>query len=424
MKFTDFVTKNSAVYSIYKMLFLYPAPMNLSYYWNFGVYALVGLLVQIITGMLLAMHYVPDMNLAFLSVEHIMRDVNHGWMLRYIHANGASVFFMVVYAHVFRNLYYGSFMYPREALWIVGVMILVLMIATAFLGYVLPWGQMSFWAATVITNLFGAIPKVGTDIVLWLWSGYSVSNATLTKFYSLHYFLPFVILGLVGLHILLLHENGSNNPLGYSIKTEFVAFFPYYFAKDVLGFVVYVYIFMGLVLIHPNMLGHTDNYIRANPMVTPAHIVPEWYFLPFHAILRAIPDKLSGVLALAMAIVLLFFVPWFMEAEVRSMRFRPMSRWLFWFFVIVCLQLGWIGGRSASFPYVLLSQLFTIFYFLYFMVLGPLVIYLEEKMWEAAPHGKIPPEKLEQFNRFHRNLTDEKEIDEVLGRKPGHLNSH
>jgi len=418
MTISDLITRNSVFYYVYRMLFLYPAPANLSYMWNFGVYALVGLLIQIITGILLAMHYVPDMDLAFLSVEHIMRDVNHGWMLRYVHANGASVFFIAVYIHVFRGIYYGSFLYPREMLWIVGVIILILMIATAFLGYVLPWGQMSFWAATVITNLFSAIPKIGNDIVFWLWSGYSVSNATLTKFFSLHYFLPFVILGLVGIHILLLHENGSNNPLGYSLKTEFVAFFPYYFAKDVLGFIAYLYLVLGLILISPNLLGHTDNYIQANPMVTPAHIVPEWYFLPFYAILRAVPDKLGGVLALAMALILLFVLPWMFFTEVRSMRFRPTSRWLFWFFVIVCLQLGWIGSRSASFPYVLIGQLFTIFYFLYIMLLGPLAIYFEEQFWDDAPKDEIPPELLAEFNRKYKNYTDEKEIDALLGRRP------
>lgn len=363
------------------MLFLYPAPTILSYMWNFGVFSLVGLIVQILTGILLAMHYIPDADLAFASVEHIMRDVNHGWLLRYTHANGASVFFIVVYIHLFRNIYYGSFMYPREALWLVGVLILVLMIITAFLGYVLPWGQMSFWAATVITNLFSAIPKIGSYIVVWLWSGYSVSGATLTKFFSLHFFLPFIISALVFIHILLLHESGSNNPLGFIMKSEFIPFFPYYGIKDLFGFVIYIYIVATLILIYPNLLGHSDNYIQANPMVTPAHIVPEWYFLPFYAILRAIPDKLGGVLALAGAIILLFGLPWLFRAEVRSMRFRPISRVLFWFFVVICFQLGWIGSKPASYPYTFLGQCFTLGYFMYFLLFGPLSIHFETSFW-------------------------------------------
>jgi len=371
------------------MLFLYPAPVNLSYLWNFGVYALVGLVIQILTGILLAMHYAPEMNLAFLSVEHIMRNVNHGWLLRYVHANGASIFFMVVYVHVFRGVYYGSFMHPRQALWVVGVLILLLMITTAFLGYVLPWGQMSFWAATVITNLFSAIPKIGNDIVIWLWSGYSVSNATLTKFFSLHYFLPFVIAALVFIHILLLHESGSNNPLGIFLRSDFVGFFPYYTVKDLFGFVAYLYVVCSLVLLVPNLLGHSDNYIQANPMVTPAHIVPEWYFLPFYAILRSIPDKLGGVVALGAAIVMLFLLPWLFKAETRSMRFRPLSRIAFWFFLVACFLLGWIGSMAAEQPFVFVGQTLTVIYFSYFLAIGPAIIFFEKLFWSEAPMGKI-----------------------------------
>lgn len=383
--FADPLTSRSILYMIYRMLFLYPAPINLSYLWNFGVYALVGLIVQILTGILLAMHYVPEMNLAFLSVEHIMRNVDNGWLLRYTHANGASVFFLVVYVHIFRGIYYGSFMHPRQALWTVGVLILLLMITTAFLGYVLPWGQMSFWAATVITNLFSAIPKIGGDIVVWLWSGYSVSNATLVKFFSLHYFLPFLISALVFIHILLLHESGSNNPLGIFLSSECISFFPYYFTKDLFGFVAYLYFVCSLVLLVPNLLGHSDNYIQANPMVTPTHIVPEWYFLPFYAILRSVPDKLGGVLALAGAILMLFLLPAFLKSEVRSMQFRPMSGILFWVFLIVSLVLGWVGSMAAEQPFVFVGQSATSLYFGYFCVFGPLIIALEHLFWNDAP---------------------------------------
>ena len=377
----DSIQHQSFFYYIYRILFLYPAPTILTYMWNFGIFALVGLIIQILTGILLAMHYIPDATLAFASVEHIMRDVDYGWLLRYTHANGASVFFIAVYIHLFRNIYYGSFMHPREALWVVGVLILVLMILTAFLGYVLPWGQMSFWAATVITNSFSAIPKIGGSIVIWLWSDYSVSGVTLTKFFSLHYFFPFVILGLVGIHILLLHTSGSNNPLGFEVPSENIPFFPYYGIKDLFGFVLYIYLITTLILVYPNLLGHSDNYIQANPMVTPAHIVPEWYFLPFYAILRSVPDKLGGVIALAGGILLLFVLPWLFKSDIRSMRFRPTSRVLFWIFVVVCFQLGWIGSRAAEYPYTFLGQCFTFLYFLYFLVFGPLVIVLEKAMW-------------------------------------------
>jgi len=272
--------------TIYESLFSYPAPVNLTYLWNFGIYALVCLTIQIITGLALAMHYAPNIDLAFISVEHIMRDVNYGWLLRYVHANGASMFFIVVYIHMFRGLYYGSFIAPRQMLWIVGVAILLCMIITAFMGYVLPWGQMSFWGATVITNLFSAVPFFGQDIVAWLWGGFSIDNATLNRFYSLHFFLPFVITGLSGIHIALLHITGSNNPLGISYAGDSNTFSPYYLVKDLYG-IFWFLIFFGIFLFFaPNLLGHPDNYTPANPMVTPTHIVPEWYFLPFYAILR------------------------------------------------------------------------------------------------------------------------------------------
>lgn len=350
--------------------------------WNFGIYGLVCLSIQLLTGILLAMHYTAQIDLAFLSVEHIMRDVNFGWLLRYIHANGASMFFIVIYLHTFRGLYYGSFIYPRQTLWIVGVLILLLMIVTAFLGYVLPWGQMSFWGATVITNLFSAIPFFGNSIVTWLWGGFSIDNATLTRFYSLHYLLPFIITGLVAFHLILLHNVGSNNPLGISFSSDGgITFAPYYLIKDLYGVILFISFFSIILFFLPNILGHPDNYTPANPMVTPAHIVPEWYFLPFYAILRAIPDKLAGVIALASAIACLFLLPVLHKPEVRSMALRPLSRILFWWFVMVCFLLGWLGSKPVTYPFFELAQLFCILYFSYFFVFGLFIIHIEKKFW-------------------------------------------
>lgn len=369
---------------LYDSLISYPAPINLTYFWNFGIYALVCLGVQIATGIALAMHYTPHVDLAFLSVEHICRDVNYGFILRYIHAVGASMFFVVVYIHTFRNIYYGSFLAPRQLLWVVGVVILLLMIATAFLGYVLPWGQMSFWAATVITNLFSAIPFIGTDIVRWLCGGFSVDNATLNRFFSLHFFLPFVIAALVFIHLYLLHLFGSNNPLGISYSDNGNSFSPYYLIKDLYGVCLFLIFFGFFLFFAPNLLGHPDNYIQANPMVTPPHIVPEWYFLPFFAILRSIPDKLAGVLALACAIISLFILPYIHFPQVRSHRFRPISKITFWYFVVTCLLLGWLGASPIEFPYLQIGQLATLFYFSYFYLIAPLVIQFEYFLW--TPH--------------------------------------
>jgi len=287
----------------------YPTPINLNYMWSFGSTAGICLVVQIITGIFLAMHYTPHVDLAFNSVEHIMRDVNNGWLLRYLHANGASMFFIVVYSHIFRGLYFGSYMYPRGRLWASGVIIFLLMMATGFMGYVLPWGQMSFWGATVITNLFSAIPLVGGSIVEWLWGGFSVDNATLNRFFSLHYLMPFVIAGLTMVHLSLLHTTGSNNPLGINSNVDTVPFYPYFYVKDLLAFLLFISLFSFFVFFYPNALGHADNYIPANPLVTPPHIVPEWYFLPFYAILRSIPDKLGGVVAMVSAILILLLLP-------------------------------------------------------------------------------------------------------------------
>jgi ubiquinol-cytochrome c reductase cytochrome b/c1 subunit len=372
---------------VYKNFVHYPAPMNLTYLWNFGVYATICLILQIVTGLFVSMHYAPEQFLAFFSVEHLMRDVNYGWLLRYLHANGASFFFIVVYIHLFRSLYYGSYLYPRRALWIVGVIILLLMILTAFLGYVLPWGQMSFWGATVITNLVSAVPYIGGDIVIWLWGGYSVSNATLNRFYTFHFLFPFLILGLSLVHFYLLHLSGSNNPLGISVKwtDEQIRFYPYYIVKDIFGLLVFFIIFFIFVFFYPNLLGHPDNYIEANAMVTPEHIVPEWYFLPFYAILRSIPDKLGGVIAMVLSIVLLAILPYLASGtRVRSLDFRPFAKLIFFFFLFDCFLLGWIGSCPAEYPYVTVGQLCSVFYFSYILFLVPVSFFIEWIIWEDS----------------------------------------
>jgi ubiquinol-cytochrome c reductase cytochrome b/c1 subunit len=366
----------------YNALVYYPVPSNITYYWNFGILAGVCLAVQIITGITLAMHYTPHIDLAFSSVEHIMRDVTYGWLLRYVHANGASMFFIVVYLHMFRGLYYSSYSHPREILWCSGVLIYGLMMATGFIGYVLPWGQMSFWGATVITNLFSAIPVVGTEIVYWLWGGFSVDNPTLNKFFSLHYLLPFAILGVVILHIVFLHEHGSNNPLGIRAVVDQLAFTPYSTFKDLYTIIGFALFFGFFVYFMPNLLGHSDNYIPANPMVTPAHIVPEWYYLPFYAILRSIPDKLGGVIAMFGAILILFPLPFFVKADIRSAAFRPIYKVIFWLFFVDTLLLAWVGGNAVKYPFYELGQVCTVFYFLYFIVLLPACCLIEKYLWK------------------------------------------
>tara|TARA_B100001540_G_scaffold256448_1_gene233798 strand:+ start:267 stop:1445 length:1179 start_codon:yes stop_codon:yes gene_type:complete len=351
----------------------YPTPKNLNYWWNFGSLAGITLVIMIVTGVILSMHYTAHVDHAFQSVERIMRDVNYGWLIRYIHANGASFFFIVVYIHIFRGFYYGSYKAPRELLWILGVVILLLMMATAFMGYVLPWGQMSFWGATVITNLFSAIPLVGESIVTLLWGGFSVDNPTLNRFFSLHYLLPFVIVGVVVLHIVALHRFGSNNPLGIDVRGEqdTVSFHPYYTVKDMFGLSAFLTIMAAIVFFLPNSMGHPDNYIPANPMVTPAHIVPEWYFLPFYAILRAVPDKLLGVLAMFAAIGVLFILPWLDRSPVRSATFRPIYKIMFWVFLVNCVALTYLGAKPAEGIYVILSRLCTVYYFFHFIILLP-----------------------------------------------------
>jgi len=360
----------------------FPTPRNFNYFWNFGALAMINLMIMIATGIFLAMHYTPHVNYAFDSVERIMRDVNYGWLLRYAHANGASMFFIVVYIHIWRGLWYGSYKAPRELLWMLGVVIFLLMMATAFMGYVLPWGQMSFWGATVITNLFSAFPLVGPDIVTWLWGGFSVDNPTLNRFFSLHYLMPFVIVGVVFLHVAALHITGSNNPLGIDPKgpQDTIPFHPYYTIKDSVGMVVYLMVFALLIFFMPNYLGHPDNYIPANPLVTPPHIVPEWYFLPFYAILRAVPDKLGGVLLMFGSIAILFVLPWLDTSPVRSMRFRPLARPFLLAWLASFLVLLYCGGKPPEEPYVTISRVATAYYFLYFLVILPLLGRLERPL--------------------------------------------
>jgi ubiquinol-cytochrome c reductase cytochrome b/c1 subunit len=360
---------------IHSSFVAYPTPRNLNYWWTFGGILSFMLGVQIITGVVLAMHYTPHADLAFKSVETIMRDVNYGWLLRYLHATGASMFFIAVYIHIFRGMYYGSYKEPREVLWILGVIIYLLMMATGFLGYTLPWGQMSFWGATVITNFFSAIPGVGETVVTWLWGGYAVGNPTLNRFYSLHYLLPFVIAGVVVLHVWALHVSGQNNPAGIEPKSErdTVPFTPYATAKDGFMMVAFCILFAWFVFYLPNYLGHADNYVVANPAVTPSHIVPEWYYLPFYAILRAIPDKLLGVLAMFGSIAILAFLPWLDTSKVKSARYRPLYKQFFWLFFAVCIGLGWLGAKPAEGIYVVLSRILTIYYFAHFIVVLPLL---------------------------------------------------
>nr|YP_009048877.1 apocytochrome b [Wildemania schizophylla]AID57247.1 apocytochrome b [Wildemania schizophylla] len=356
----------------------YPTPINIHYAWNFGFLSAMCLIIQIVTGIFLAMHYTPHVDLAFISVEHIMRDVNFGWLLRYMHANGASMFFIVVYIHIFRGLYYGSYAAPRQFVWVIGVVILLLMIITAFIGYVLPWGQMSLWGATVITNLVSAVPLVGDSIVAWLWGGFSVDNATLNRFFSLHYLLPFIIAAASLIHLAALHQDGSGNPLGIDASGDKIPMYPYFIVKDLLGIVIFILFFSFFIYFSPNLLGHPDNYIEANPMVTPAHIVPEWYFLPFYAILRSIPHKLGGVICMIFAIVVLALLPWIHSTEIRSSRFRPIYRILYWSMGACCLILGWIGGMPVEDPYIIIGQIASIYYFFYFLIILPLLGNLEK----------------------------------------------
>ena len=361
-------------------LLSFPTPKNLNYFYTFGFILTMCLVTQIITGIVLAMHYVPNTSLAFDSIEHIMRDVNYGWLIRYMHSNGASMFFLAVFIHMFRGLYYGSYKEPREIIWILGVVIFLLMIITGFMGYVLPWGQMSFWGATVITNLVATIPVIGEPVLTLLLGGYSVDNPTLNRFFSLHYLLPFVIFGVVILHIWALHVTGNNNPTGIEVKDskDTISFHPYYTVKDLFAYVVFLLMFCYFIFYNPNILGHPDNYIEADPMLTPAHIVPEWYLLPFYAILRAVPDKLMGVLLMFGSIVVLFFLPWLDTMKVKSARYRPLYKIFFLFFVIFCLLLGYLGAKPPEGIYLLLSRVSTIYYFAFFLVIMPILSRIEK----------------------------------------------
>jgi ubiquinol-cytochrome c reductase cytochrome b/c1 subunit len=368
------------VYALVKDTMLdFPTPKNLNYWWTFGGILSLMLVVQIITGVVLAMHYTPHVDMAFDSVEHIMRDVNYGWLLRYMHANGASMFFIAVYIHMFRGMYYGSYKAPREVLWMIGVVIYLIMMATAFMGYVLPWGQMSFWGAKVITNLFSAIPFFGDAITTWLWGGFAVDNPTLNRFFSLHYLLPFVLAGVVGLHIWALHVPGNGNPTGIEVKggQDTIAFHPYYTMKDSFAIGVFLLFFAFWLFFQPNYLGHAINYEPANPLVTPAHIVPEWYYLPFYAILRAIPNKLMGVVAMFGSILILFALPWLDTSRVRSGSYRPRFKWFFWIFAVVCVALGYLGSKPPEGNYVIWARILTAYYFVHFLVILPLLGLLE-----------------------------------------------
>nr|YP_009727755.1 cytochrome b [Rhinoestrus usbekistanicus]QHX99781.1 cytochrome b [Rhinoestrus usbekistanicus] len=347
-----------------------PAPINISSWWNFGSLLFLCLMVQIMTGLFLAMHYSADINLAFYSVNHICRDVNYGWLLRTIHANGASFFFISLYLHIGRGIYYNSYLFTPT--WMVGVIILFLTMGTAFMGYVLPWGQMSFWGATVITNLLSAIPYLGTDLVQWIWGGFAVDNATLTRFFTFHFIFPFIILAMTMIHILFLHETGSNNPLGLNSNSDKIPFHPYFTFKDIVGFLIMIMFLMLLTLINPYLLGDPDNFIPANPLMTPIHIQPEWYFLFAYAILRSIPNKLGGVIALILSIAILAILPIYSSNKFRGMQFYPMNKILFWMMTMTVLLLTWIGARPVEDPYILIGQILTIIYFSYYLF-NPLI---------------------------------------------------
>nr|QYA18184.1 cytochrome b [Isoscelipteron pectinatum] len=353
-----------------------PAPSNISSWWNFGSLLGLCLIIQIATGLFLAMHYCPNIEMAFNSVVHITRDVNYGWLLRTLHANGASFFFICIYLHIGRGMYYGSFMFTPT--WMIGVIILFLVMGTAFMGYVLPWGQMSFWGATVITNLLSAIPYLGTTLVQWLWGGFAVDNATLTRFFTIHFLLPFIVAAATMIHLLFLHQTGSNNPLGINSNIDKIPFHPYFSFKDMIGFIIMVMILMFITLSNPYLLGDPDNFIPANPLVTPVHIQPEWYFLFAYAILRSIPNKLGGVIALVLSIAILIILPFSFFNNFKGTQFYPLNKMLFWLMVTIVILLTWIGARPVEDPYILIGQILTVTYFLYFII-NPII----NKYWDS-----------------------------------------
>nr|YP_010895065.1 cytochrome b [Criorhina nigriventris]WJW73591.1 cytochrome b [Criorhina nigriventris] len=352
-----------------------PSPINISMWWNFGSLLGLCLIIQVLTGLFLAMHYTADINMAFNSVDHICRNVNYGWLLRTLHANGASFFFICIYLHVGRGMYYGSYLFTPT--WLSGTIILFLVMATAFMGYVLPWGQMSFWGATVITNLLSAIPYLGTDLVQWIWGGFAVDNATLTRFFTFHFILPFIVLAMVMIHLLLLHQTGSNNPMGLNSNLDKIPFHPYFSYKDITGFIIMMLLLTMLTLWNPYLLGDPDNFIPANPLVTPIHIQPEWYFLFAYAILRSIPNKLGGVIALVMSIAILMIMPFYNLSKFRGIEFYPLNQILFWMMVMIIILLTWIGARPVENPYIITGQILTILYFLYYLI-SPLL----SKWWD------------------------------------------
>nr|YP_009660988.1 cytochrome b [Eristalinus aeneus]QCT09752.1 cytochrome b [Eristalinus aeneus] len=352
-----------------------PSPSNISIWWNFGSLLGLCLMIQILTGLFLAMHYTADINMAFNSVDHICRNVNYGWLLRTLHANGASFFFICIYLHIGRGMYYGSYLFTPT--WLSGVIILFLVMATAFMGYVLPWGQMSFWGATVITNLLSAIPYLGTDLVQWIWGGFSVDNPTLSRFFTFHFILPFIVLAMVMIHLLFLHQTGSNNPIGLNSNLDKIPFHPYFSYKDIVGFIILLMLLTMLTLWNPYLLGDPDNFIPANPLVTPAHIQPEWYFLFAYAILRSIPNKLGGVIALVMSIAILMIMPFYNLMKFRGIEFYPINQILFWYMVTIVILLTWIGARPVENPFVIIGQILTVLYFLYYLV-NPLI----SKWWD------------------------------------------
>nr|UFZ12850.1 cytochrome b [Chloronia mexicana] len=353
-----------------------PTPSNISAWWNFGSLLGLCLIIQILTGLFLAMHYTANIEMAFSSITHICRDVNYGWLLRTLHANGASFFFICIYFHIGRGMYYGSFKFIHT--WMIGVLLLFMVMGTAFMGYVLPWGQMSFWGATVITNLLSAIPYLGTMLVQWVWGGFAVDNATLTRFFTFHFILPFIMLALTMIHLLFLHQTGSNNPLGINSNFDKIPFHPYFSFKDLIGFLIIIMLLTLLTLFNPYLLGDPDNFIPANPLVTPAHIQPEWYFLFAYAILRSIPNKLGGVIALIMSIAILFFMP-LTNSKFQGIQYYPINQYLFWIMVNILILLTWIGARPVEDPYILTGQILTVLFFLYF-ILNPLILNIWDKL--------------------------------------------